>query len=68
MEALARTFRTKSGRIRWLLVALVVLLAIIIPLAVILPRQKASAGLRSTILVPLYIYPGPGAWDALYDA
>jgi hypothetical protein len=73
MEAPLRTLRRKqSKRSKCLTIAGVILflviLAIVIPLAVILPRKKQSKGLKSTAIIPLYIYPEAGAWDPLYEA
>jgi hypothetical protein len=64
--------RGKSRRFKCytLICAMIVaiLLAIVVPLAVILPRNSAvTKGVKSTVLVPLYIYPAPGAWDPLYE-
>jgi hypothetical protein len=50
----------------WILLAVAVL-ALVIPLAVMFGRKKARTP-DSSILVPLYIYPSPGAWDPLYTA
>lgn len=73
MDASVRSSRVRSSRFKCLLIALIVvviiaLLAIIIPLAVILPKERLSKGIRSNVLVPLYIYPAANAWDPLYDA
>ena len=43
-------------------------LAIVIPVAVMFGRKKKAAPPKSTILVPLYVYPAPGAWDPLFTA
>ncbi|KAF1992690.1 hypothetical protein P154DRAFT_504550 [Amniculicola lignicola CBS 123094] len=45
-------------------ITLILLLAIGIPLGIILPH-KYVLKLPLTIIVPLYIYPEPGAWDLL---
>lgn len=62
----------RGRRNKWLAIAcaiavVVVLVVVIVPCAVILPKRNRGA-LRSNVLVPLYIYPVPGAWDPLYDA
>jgi hypothetical protein len=72
MEAPDRILRRKTKRSRWCLsiacvVVVVVILAVVIPVAVVFSRRKHSNGLASTVLVPLYIYPDPGAWDPLYE-
>jgi hypothetical protein len=72
MEAPNRILRRKTKRSRRCVsivcvVAAVVILAIVIPVAVVFSRRKHSHGLASTVLVPLYIYPDPGAWDPLYE-
>ncbi|CZT07757.1 related to cell surface spherulin 4-like protein [Rhynchosporium agropyri] len=53
-----------------LLVSLVVITAIVVPIAVMFGRKKNSSGPapRSAVLVPLYVYPDPGAWDPLFEA
>lgn len=55
------------------LVLLVVVLAIAIPVAVLLPKKTdvveyTGPGVSTSIIVPLYVYPGNGAWDPLYKA
>jgi ABC-type phosphate transport system permease subunit len=72
MDAPKRTSRRKSPRFKYLLFAIVViiviaLLAIIIPL-VVLQKERLAKGLKSNVLVPLYIYPAANAWNPLYDA
>ncbi|PVH67326.1 hypothetical protein DL98DRAFT_600663, partial [Cadophora sp. DSE1049] len=47
---------------------LAVILAIVVPLAVILPK-RGRGGHKSTILLPLYIYPETNAtWAPLFNA
>ncbi|QDS69384.1 hypothetical protein FKW77_004551 [Venturia effusa] len=55
------------------LVLIVIVLVIAIPLAVLLPKKKHvvrydGPGESTSVIVPLYIYPGDGAWDPLYEA
>ncbi|KAL2074258.1 hypothetical protein VTL71DRAFT_8036 [Oculimacula yallundae] len=51
------------------LVLLVVITAIVVPIAVMFGRKKNNGGApKSTVLVPLYVYPNPGAWDPLFEA
>ncbi|EKD12448.1 uncharacterized protein L3040_001061 [Drepanopeziza brunnea f. sp. 'multigermtubi'] len=54
----------------WLLACallLVVVIAIVVPIAVVFSSSKKGTP-RSEVLVPLYVYPSPGAWDPLYQA
>lgn len=61
-------------RPRWLyillgLLLLIIIIVIVVPLAVILPRKHHHHGTKSTILLPLYIYPETSTtWSPLYDA
>jgi hypothetical protein len=63
--------KKSSAKRPWVLatavaVIIVVILAIVIPLAVILPRRKHN-GQKSTVIVPLYIYPNTTtAWNPLF--
>jgi hypothetical protein len=50
----------------WTLAAVVVIV-LVVPLAVMFGRKRAPPP-PSNVLVPLYIYPDPGAWDPLYTA
>ncbi|RMZ88306.1 hypothetical protein DV736_g4461, partial [Chaetothyriales sp. CBS 134916] len=60
--------RSKCRRISLISVVVVAaLLVLIIPLAIILPRKGRPHGLPSSVLLPLYIYPSPGAWDPLHE-
>jgi hypothetical protein len=46
---------------------LVIIIVIVVPLAVILPR-KGHNGSKSTVILPLYIYPNTTtAWNPLYE-
>ncbi|KAG9234923.1 Spherulation-specific family 4 [Amylocarpus encephaloides] len=67
----SRVFRGRSKRFKcWSIISvvlLVIILAVVIPIAVIFSRRSSTVkGIKSTVLVPLYIYPSPGAWDPLY--
>ncbi|KAE8441933.1 hypothetical protein EG329_004141 [Mollisiaceae sp. DMI_Dod_QoI] len=42
-------------------------MALVIPLAIMLGKKRHNRG-QSTVLVPLYIYPSPGAWNPLFSA
>ncbi len=44
------------------------ILAIVIVVAVMFGRKKNAAMLKSDVLVPLYVYPLPAAWDPLFTA
>ena len=73
MEAPDRILRRSSRRSKWcitavVVVVLVVVAAVVAGVAVALSNKKESRGLLTTILVPLYIYPDPGAWDPLLKA
>jgi hypothetical protein len=59
-----------TGQRRYLLWALlaIILLAIVVPLTVMFSKKKKSAPPKSTVLVPLYVYPAPGAWEPLFTA
>lgn len=61
-------FQTLS-RHKYIFIAAVaiLILAITIPIAVI-RNLKGRHHPMSSIIVPLYIYPAPGAWDPLYKA
>ncbi|KAE9968422.1 hypothetical protein BLS_005870 [Venturia inaequalis] len=55
------------------LVLIVITLAIAIPLAILLPKgnrvvKYTGPGASTSIIVPLYIYPGAHDWDPLYEA
>lgn len=55
------------------LVLIVIVLVIAIPVAVLLPKKNhvveyTSPGVSTSVIVPLYIYPGDNAWDPLYEA
>jgi len=52
----------------WIVIAVIIVLAIVIPIAIMFGRKKKAAVPRSGVLVPLYVYPSPGAWDPLYNA
>ncbi|KAL5327305.1 hypothetical protein ACEPPN_004999 [Leptodophora sp. 'Broadleaf-Isolate-01'] len=53
----------------WILsiLLLVVVIVIVVPIAVMFGKKKNGAP-RSDVLVPLYVYPNPGAWDPLFEA
>jgi hypothetical protein len=48
----------------WTLLAITAL-AVVVPLTVMFSKKKPVPP-KSTILVPLYVYPVPGAWDLLF--
>jgi len=52
----------------WIAFAVIIVLAIVIPIAIMFGKKKKTAVPRSGVLVPLYVYPSPGAWDPLYNA
>lgn len=66
-------FLTFSRRRNWYIaittaVIAAIILAIIVPLAVLVPEKRGS-GQRSSVLLPLYIYPETNSsWNPLFDA
>ena len=60
------TYNRKYGL--WIAFAVIIVLAIVIPIAIMFGKKKKTAVPRSGVLVPLYVYPSPGAWDPLYNA
>lgn len=55
------------------LVLILIILVIAIPVAVLLPKKNhvveyTGPGVSTSVIVPLYIYPGDGSWDPLYEA
>lgn len=73
MEAPDKVLRRSSRRSKWCItissiVIAAVLLAIIVPVAVIFSQKRQPRDFVTTVLVPLYIYPDPGAWEPLFDA
>lgn len=58
----------KSGRSRILLAVVIFIIicaAVIPPVVVTELRKKNSMGPKSKVIVPLYVYPAPGAWTPL---
>ena len=49
-----------------LLIAIIV--GVAVGIGVSLSEKKEPRNLPTTVLVPLYIYPNPGAWDPLFRA
>jgi hypothetical protein len=63
--------RKKVNRLR--IISLAILGTVIIALAIAIPlvtrsHKKPVIGIKSNVLVPLYIYPASGAWDPLFSA
>jgi hypothetical protein len=52
--------------ILWALAAVVVIV-IVVPLAVMFGKKRGPPP-RSSALIPLYVYPDPGAWDPFFAA
>lgn len=48
-------------------IIVIVVVVIITPPAVLLAMGKVSPP-KSAVLVPLYVYPAPGAWEPLHEA
>lgn len=67
---ISQILRRKRKRFWYISLAVVFLLilAVVIPVAVVFSRRRHPKGLKSTVLVPLYIYPVPGAWEPLHKA
>ena len=51
----------------WVLLTILVF-AIVIPVSIMFGKKSKAAPPKSTILVPLYVYPAQGAWDPLFTA
>ena len=64
--------RKKVNRIRLLILALlgivIIAIAVAVPVAILHSHKTPITGITSNVLVPLYIYPAPGAWDPLFSA
>ena len=61
----------KGGSKRCVIITAAVLLAVaagIVVLAVELHKKSRTPSYPLTVILPLYIYPTPGAWDPLYTA
>ena len=60
--------RSRKSRIIVSIVIFLVICAVIIPSVVVTElHKKNSMGPKSKIIVPLYVYPAPGAWNPLED-
>jgi hypothetical protein len=46
----------------------IAVLAVVIPVAVMFGKKKKASTPKSTVIVPLYVYPTPGAWEPLFTA
>lgn len=58
--------KSRRNRIILAVFAVVAILAVVIPPAVVVTlRKQNSMGPKSKVLVPLYVYPAPGAWEPL---
>jgi hypothetical protein len=71
---MCQRYSAKSGprvlclpRYLFFLLLSVAVLALVVPLAVMFGKKKSNTP-RSDVLVPLYVYPNPGAWDPLFTA
>jgi hypothetical protein len=62
--------KSRRGRIIIGVIVAIAILAIVIPAAVVVSLRKKSEdmGPKSTVFVPLYIYPAPGVWTPLEEA
>jgi hypothetical protein len=58
----------RRKQLLWTLLAAITVLAIVIPLAVMFGKKKKTPPQKSSVLVPLYVYPAPGAWEPLFTA
>jgi hypothetical protein len=64
----AKVTQTRRFRILAAAVTLTIILAIAIPIiAFFVMRQRQNIVPKSNVLVPLYVYPAPGAWSPLHD-
>jgi hypothetical protein len=60
----------RSKRFKWLgigVIAAIIIIIIVVPIVVLVPRAANSKLHQSNVILPLYIYPLPGAWDPLYE-
>lgn len=64
-----RLLQTRGSRIITGVIVVIAILAIVIPTAVVVSLRKKSdnMGPKSTVFVPLYVYPAPGAWTPLEE-
>ncbi|KAH8674809.1 cell surface spherulin 4 family protein [Tricladium varicosporioides] len=53
--------------ILWILLGFIII-ATVIPITVVITRKKREPPPKSNVLLPLYVYPAPGAWDPLLTA
>lgn len=69
MGLFPKSTRQRNWRIAFFTTVITaVLIAIIVPLAILIPRRKGH-GKKSSVLLPLYIYPENNAtWDPLLTA
>lgn len=73
MEAPDRVLRRSSRRSRWCItvavsMVVVAVLVVVITVAVVFSTRRHPRDVATNVLVPLYIYPDPGAWDPLFNA
>ncbi|KAH0537521.1 hypothetical protein FGG08_005696 [Glutinoglossum americanum] len=69
MEAI-KSVRHRTRRFKLFSIAAVLaftILAAAIPLAVVFTKRNHQTTPKPTVLVPLYVYPAPGAWDPLHQ-
>lgn len=61
-------FKSRRPRLFLVLFALGTFLAVVSATAVVVSsKRQDTMGPTSTVFLPLYIYPVPGAWDPLDD-
>ncbi len=60
-------FQGQRRYLSWILLAITVL-AIVVPVTIRFSKMSKSAPPKSTVLLPLYVYPAPGAWEPLFTA
>ncbi len=63
---------TRTTRFRILVTAITftIILAIVIPISVFFVKKQQrtkNVAPKSNVLVPLYVYPAPGAWAPLHN-
>jgi hypothetical protein len=51
----------------WIILAIIVL-AVLAPTVAMFSKKNKAIPPKSNILVPLYVYPAPGAWEPLFNA
>ena len=51
----------------WIILGFAIVV-IVVPIIVMFSKKKKGPPPKSNVLLPLYVYPAPGAWDPLFTA